>query len=173
MISRPDPREHHPYYGTYIAEAGEEDPVATMRAQLESTCALLGAVSEEKAGHRYAPDKWSVRQVVGHLADAERIFSYRALRFARGDTTPLPGFDENEYVATANFDTRTLESLVSEWRDVRRSSIALFAGLAPETVTRQGIASNGPMSVRALAYIIPGHVNHHVAVLRSRYGIGS
>ena len=171
MITRPDPSEYAPYFDRYIEEARAtgNDPVAMMKAQLASTGALLDGVSEERSTYRYAPDKWSIREITGHLIDAERIFSCRALRLARGDRAHLPGFDENEYVAAASFDARTLRSLVDEWRHVRQATIALFEGLPDEALGRTGIASNGPMSARALAWIIPGHERHHADVLRGRY----
>ena len=172
MIPRPEPQEYAQWYAGYISGVQGQDPLATMLAQLESTGAMLDAVDDEAAGHRYAPGKWSVREIVGHLSDTERIMSYRALRLARGDTTPLPGFDENDYVAAAGFDARPLPELVREWRDVRRATIALVAGLDPDVLARRGTVSDGPMSVRARIYIIPGHEAHHVEVLRARYGIG-
>ena len=172
MISRPEPDEYAPYFGRYIAEAGETDPLTTMRGQLETTAAAFAAVGEARAGYRYAPEKWSIRQILGHLADSERIFSYRALRMARADTTPLPGFDENDFVAAAEFDSRPLASLLEEWRAVRRATLTLFENLSEEATLRRGTASGGPMSVRALAWIIAGHERHHLAVLRERYGVG-
>lgn len=175
MISRPEPAEYAPFYAGYIREAGTDDPVATMRVQLESTGALLDGVREDRSGYRYAPDKWSIREIVGHLADTERIMSCRALRLARGDQAALPGFDENQFVAAAGFDRRTLASLVEEWRLVRRASIALFEGfeeLSEEDLRQPGIVNEAPMTARALAWIIPGHERHHMDVLQKRYGVG-
>lgn len=172
MISAPEPAEYSPFYADYIREAGTADPVATMRAQLESTGALFDGVGEDRGGYRYAPDKWSIREIVGHLADTERIMSYRALRLSRGDQVALPGFDENAFVAAAGFDRRTLGSLAEEWRAVRRASIALFEGLTDNDLHHRGIVNDGPMTGRALAWIIPGHERHHVNVLRKRYGVG-
>jgi uncharacterized damage-inducible protein DinB len=172
VISRPEPDEYAPYFGRYISEAGSTDPLTTMRQQLETTAALFAAVGESRAGHRYAPGKWSIRQMLGHLADSERIFSYRALRLARADATPLPGFDENDFVAAAEFDSRPLASLIEEWRSVRRASLTLFENLGDEALRRRGAVSGGPMSARALAWVIAGHELHHLAVLRERYGVG-
>jgi uncharacterized damage-inducible protein DinB len=172
VISRPDPDEYAPYFGRYIAEAGSADPLTTMREQLETTPELFAGAGEARAGHRYAPGKWSIRQILGHLADTERIFSYRALRLARADATPLPSFDENDFVAAAEFDSRSLASLIEEWTAVRRASLALFESVGDEALRRRGTVSNGPMSVRALAWIIPGHERHHLSVLRERYGVG-
>ncbi len=172
MIPRPEAHEYASYYAGYVAEVADSNPLGAMAAQLESTGAMLDAVDEVAAGHRYAPDKWSVRQMVGHLGDTERIMAYRALRIARGDATPLPGFEQDDYVAAAGADARTLVDLVREWRDVRRATITLVASFDEAALARRGTASGGPMSVRALAYIIPGHEAHHVQMLRSRYGIG-
>lgn len=171
MISRPDPDEYPPYFGRYIAEAGSADPLATMREQLETTAALFASVGESRAGYRYAPGKWSIRQILGHLADAERIFTYRALRLARADATPLPSFDENDFMTFAEFDSRPLASLLEEWRAVRRASLALFESLGDDALRRRGTVSGGPMSVRALAWIIAGHERHHLRVLRERYDV--
>lgn len=171
MISRPEPDEYAPFYGGYIAETGSTDALELQRTQLEQLGALFGGIPESNGTHRYAAGKWSIREMIGHLADTERIMSYRALRLARADATPLSGFDENSFVAGADFDRRTLASLAEEWRAVRQASIALFASVGPEVAARRGTVNNGPMSVRALAYIIPGHAAHHVKVLRARYGI--
>lgn len=171
-IARPAPADYGPFYAGYISEVAGEDPVAAMASQLSTTGAMLATVDAQSAGHRYAPGKWSIGEVVGHLADTERIMAYRALALARGETAHLPGFDENAYVATAGFEGRTLESLVHEWQSVRRSTIALFSGFGPGAIAGSGAVNGGPMSVRALAYIIPGHEAHHVRVLRERYGVG-
>jgi hypothetical protein len=173
VISAPEPSEYAPFYAGYISDVGPAGPLASMRAQLESTGALLDSVREERGGYRYAPDKWSIREIVGHLADAERIMSCRALRLARGDQAALPGFDENAFVVAAGFDRRTLASLVEEWRTVRRASITLFEGLSEEDLRHHGIVNEGPMSARALAWIIPGHERHHLDVLGKRYGVGA
>jgi hypothetical protein len=134
VISRPDPDEYAPYFGRYIAEAGAADPLTTMREQLETTPALFASAGEARAGYRYAPGKWSIRQILGHLADSERIFSCRALRLARADATPLPSFDENDLVAGGDFDSRPLASLLEEWAAVRRASLALFESLCDEAL---------------------------------------
>ena len=146
--------------------------VAQLERQAADTASVLGALSEEQAAHRYAPDKWSVKEIVGHLADAERIFSYRLLRFARKDETPLPGFDENPYVEAAEFDRRTLADLLAELASVRDATLRLLRGLPTGASARRGVASSGTLSVRALAYVIAGHELHHREVLKTRYGIG-
>jgi uncharacterized damage-inducible protein DinB len=167
--SRPTPDEYAPYYGRYIERVAAGDVVAALRAQFPGTLAYLRAIPESRAGHRYAEGKWSIREVVGHLSDAERIFAYRALRFARGDQTALPGFDENAFVANARFDDRKLASLVDEFAAVRAATVAQFDALYPEEWMRIGTASEKQMSVRALAWVIAGHELHHLDVLKTRY----
>ena len=168
-IPRPDATEYSPYFGRYIALVPDGDLLETLARQLDETAWLLRGVTERGGDFRYADGKWSIKEVVGHLADTERIFAYRALRFARGDGTPLPGFDENLFVANARFTERTLADLMAELRAVRAATIALFSGLAPDELERRGVANGQPMSVRAAAYNIAGHERHHVAILRERY----
>jgi hypothetical protein len=167
--TRPDAGEYNPYYGKYIQQVPDGDVVATLITQAPELSSLLRSVPEERAGHRYAPGKWSIREVVGHLADAERIFAYRALRFSRSDTTALPGFDENAFVANARFDERALESLVLEFETVRAGTVSLLDSLTADEWVRGGTASNAPVTVRALAWIIAGHERHHLSLLRDRY----
>lgn len=167
--TRPAPDEFAPYYGRYIDRVPDGDIVATLRDQIDVTLDALRDIPEARAGFRYAPDKWSIREVVGHLSDAERIFTYRALRIARGDETPLPGFDENAFVSRARLDDRAYAGLIDEYAAVRAASVALFDALFPEEWTRRGIASEKGVSVRALAWIAAGHEIHHLDILRSRY----
>ncbi|HUL03324.1 MAG TPA: DinB family protein [Gemmatimonadales bacterium] len=168
-IARPEATEYAPYYGTYVSKVPAGDLLQLLERQRADTQALLAGLSDERALHRYAPGKWSIKEVVGHIADAERIFSYRALRIARGDETPLPGFDENAYTPAGHFDARPLAELAAELDAVRRATIALFRGLEGDALVRRGTASNHGVSVRALAYIIAGHERHHVQILRERY----
>jgi hypothetical protein len=167
--TRPAPDEYAPYYGRYIEKVPDGDIVRTLREQREATAAFLRGIADAKAGHRYAPDKWSIREVVGHLGDCERIFAYRALRFARADDTMLPGFDENEFVKHARLDDRPMTSLIAELDAVRGASIALFDGLFPEEWSRAGNANGKTMSVRAFAWTIAGHELHHLGILKERY----
>lgn len=167
--TRPSPDEYAPYYGTYIRKVVDGDIVRTLKTQIAETVTYLRGIPESRERHRYAPDKWSVREVVGHVSDAERVFAYRALRFARGDTTALPGFDENEFVKGARLDDRTLPSIVAEFVAVRSATVALFDGLFPEEWARLGTASGKQMSVRGLAWVIAGHELHHLEVLKTRY----
>ena len=166
---RPEPDEFAQFYAGYVARVGDGDIVQCLDRQIAETLILLASVSEERAGYRYAPGKWSIRQIVGHLCDGERVFVYRAMRFARADQTPLPGFDENHFVANASFDRRTLASLAQEYAAVRRGTVAFFDSLVPEEWLRRGVASDNPFSVRALAWIAAGHELHHREILRTRY----
>lgn len=169
MISRPATGEYDPYYGRYISLVPDGDLIQLLLAQIDKTTNVLSTVTASKAEFRYAPGKWSIKEVVGHLGDSERIFSYRALRFARGDTTPLPGFEQDDYVKSANFDARQLEDLVNEFRAVRQATITLLKSFDEEALRRHGVANDQPISVRALAYIIAGHELHHLDVLRAKY----
>jgi hypothetical protein len=166
---RPADDEYGAYYGKYVAQVPDADIVAILATQIDDTMALLRKVGEEQAGHRYAPGKWSIREVIGHVTDTERVFGYRALRFARGDQTPLHGFDENAYVPAGQFDKRSLASVLAEFAAVRRATVALLAGLPDEAWARDGTASNARATVRGLAWIIAGHELHHREILATRY----
>jgi len=171
-VGRPEPDEIPPHYVGYIKRVPELDPVIVCAEQIEDTATLLSPLSEKDAMYRYDRGKWSIKEVVGHLADVERIMAYRALRIARGDTTPLPSFDENAYVPIAKFDTRSLADLVGELRTARAGTLALLRTFDADAWRRRGTASGKPVSVRALAFMIPGHERHHVEILRTRYGLG-
>ncbi len=164
-----DGAEFLPYYGAYIALVPRGNVLDTLDAQLADTVAVVDAIGEARAGHRYAAGKWSVRELVGHAVDTERIFTYRALAAARGETHPLPAFDENAYVANAGFDGRALGSLLGEWTAVRRATLSLFRNLDDAALARRVVANGAPMSARAAAWIIAGHELHHREILRSRY----
>lgn len=167
--TRPEATEYAPYYGGYVGHVPTGDIVETLSTQAEGTLAFLRTIGEETSLARYAPGKWSIREVVGHIIDAERIFTYRALRFARNDETALASFDENAYITNASFDDRTLASLCDEFEAVRRASVLLFASLNANEWVRRGIASNNAMSVRALAWVTAGHELHHVGIVKTRY----
>jgi uncharacterized damage-inducible protein DinB len=171
--ARPDAGEYAEFYARYVAAVPEGDILTAMRESGRVLADALAAEPESRGGFRYAEGKWTIREVAGHLADAERIFAYRALRMARGDATPLPGFDENAYALTAGAGARTMTDLVDELRVVRESTVRLFASLPAEAWLRRGVASNAEISVRALAYIVVGHGLHHLAVLRERYGVAT
>jgi hypothetical protein len=169
--ARPGTDEYAPSFGGYVARiADSEDVVAVLASQLNQVVARLEGTPAIRGDYRYAPGKWSIKEVVGHLSDTERVFAYRALRIARGDTTPLPSFDDKAYVPEMRAGELTLADMAAEWGDVRRATIALFRNLPALAWCRRGVASDQPISVRALAYIIAGHVRHHLEVLDTRYG---
>lgn len=170
MVGRPGSDEYGAFYAGYVGRIGDGDIVRILADQAGELGDLLDRLGPEGAGHRYAPDKWSVAEVVGHLADAERIFGMRATCIARGETTPLPGFDENAYVAEGGFDHRTIDSLRREFELLRGANVMMFAALADDRWRREGTASDASVTVRALAWIIAGHLDHHLAVLGERYG---
>ena len=172
-MSRPLETEYAPYFQRYVAHVTEDDILPAMRAQSDALDLLLDRVRPEHETFRYAEGKWSIREVVGHLIDGERMFGYRALCIARGDTQNLPGFDENEYMISAPFDRINLEDLLSEFRLVRLSNIAMLRNLDETAWTRMGTANDAPVSVRALAFIMVGHVRHHMGVLRERYQVAA
>jgi hypothetical protein len=169
----PAQTEYAPYYGRYVSLVPEGDILSLLSRQLDETLSILSGVTESQAGHRYAPDKWSVRELVGHLIDTERILAYRALRFARNDKTALPGFEQDGYISNASFDKCPIGELASEFEHVRRSTLFLFKHLDEEAWERRGTASDNEVSVRALAYIIAGHELHHMQILRTRYLVQS
>jgi len=166
---RPQPGEYLEYYHKYIERVPAGDIVAILATQMDDTITLLRNRTEEQALRTYAPGKWTMKEVIGHIADAERVFAYRALRIARGDATPLEGFDENAYTPAGRFDERPLASLLAELAAVRRATVALLAGLPQDAWTRTGTANNAAVSVRALAWIIAGHEVHHRGILQERY----
>jgi hypothetical protein len=165
---RPAKSEFLPYYERYIALVPEGDVVATLESQMAETQALLRSLPASVATYRYAPDKWSVNQVVGHMIDSERNFAFRALRFARNDAAPVPGFEQDDYVRNATFDAYPLADLAAELEAVRQSTVFLFKHMDESAWTRRGIANNAEVSVRALAYIIAGHERHHREVMLAR-----
>lgn len=168
-ITPPQPDEYNPYYHEYIRRVPAGDVLAFMQSQLAATCKLLGELSEAQLSFRPAPGEWTIKQIIGHLIDSERIFSYRALRFARRDCTPLPGMEPNPYVDHAHFDQQSLSDLLEEFSLVRRSSILLFRGFSADDLIQIGVASDNPISVRALIYICAGHEHHHLESIRMVY----
>lgn len=169
MIGRPETNEAAPYYFTYINQVQENDAARAIENQLEEALKFFGGIPEEKSLYRYAPDKWSIRQVLSHINDTERIFASRALWFARGFETPLPGFDQNIAIAGAGADKTPWAAHVEEFRCVRLATIALFSNMPADAWMRPGIASENRFTVRALGFIVAGHVAHHIAILRERY----
>jgi hypothetical protein len=168
-LSIPDRTEAADYYFTYIDQVAGGDICAILAAQANETISFLRGISVERSLFRYAPDKWSIRQTVGHLNDAERMFAFRALWFARGFDTPLPSFDQNVAVSTAESDERAWQSHIDEFQSIRAATLTFFENLPDDAWMRRGVASGNPFTVRALAYIIAGHVTHHTKLLRERY----
>lgn len=168
-ITPPDRTEAAEYYFTYIDQVAGGDILEILEAQLAETLALLHGISEEGSLHRYAQEKWSIRQVVSHVNDSERVFAFRALWFARRFDSPLPSFDQNTAVSAAGADERPWGSHLDEFRAIRAATLTLFQNLPPDAWMRRGIASGNPFTVRALAYIVAGHVIHHTTILRQRY----
>ncbi|OXM82773.1 DinB family protein [Paenibacillus rigui] len=169
MKLRPRQGEYNPFYEMYIGLVPEGELLTILQAQHQTVLGWLESLSEEQWEHRYAPDKWSVKQVVGHISDNERIMAYRLLCIARGETGPLPGYDQDIYVPGASFDGLATAYLLEELRLVRHSTLSLLAGLNDEAWQRQGNVNGGPMTPLALACIIIGHELHHLNVLKERY----
>ena len=171
-ISPPAAEEYGSGYAGYVARVPEGVDILDLLArQRADTLERFCVVPEARGAHRYAPGKWSVKEVVVHLSDTERIMAYRALRVARGDATPLPGFDENSYAPQSGADAQPLAALVTELAEVRQATLSLFRHLPPEAWTRRGTASGHPVSGRALSWIIAGHQRHHLGTLEERYGL--
>jgi hypothetical protein len=169
MHARPATTDAAPYYFTYIDKVEGDDCLASMTAQFDEALAFFSRISEEKSLHRYAPEKWSMRQVLSHLNDTERVFIMRAMWFARGFDTPLPSFDQNIAVTGAEPDRLPWAVHVEEFRHIRQATIDFFRNLPPEAWTRRGVASGNPFTVLSLGFMVPGHVTHHLAILRERY----
>jgi hypothetical protein len=169
MTERPDQTEAAQYYFTYIDQIGAGDIRDILEAQLGDTLSLLQGISEEKSLHRYAPDKWTIRQAISHVNDCERLFTFRALWFARGFESPLPSFDQEVAVSTADADARSLKRHIDEFGAIRAATLQFFRNLPTNAWMRRGVASGNPFTVRALAYITAGHVAHHNRILRERY----
>lgn len=170
-IPKPAAGEYSPFYQGYLDRVLDEPRLLPVLARQVTDFDALAMLDESRATHRYADGKWSVREVVGHIADAERIFAYRMLRIARGDETPLAGFDENAYVAAAGFERRTMPEVAGELRDVRQATVSLVRSLDEAAAARAGRANDVAVTVRAIAWIVAGHAAHHLAVLRERYGV--
>jgi hypothetical protein len=166
---RPLAGEYAPFYEKYVALVAGADILSALEGQRLVTSQLLAARSEREGNFRYAPDKWSVKEVVGHVVDCERIFAYRALRIARGDQTPLSGFEQDDYVRNGGFAERTVAELAEEFTQVREATIALFRGLDEKAWQRRGVANNNEVTVRAVAYIVAGHELHHRRILEEKY----
>lgn len=169
IISRPAGDEYAPYYGNYISQVPGDDLLPVLRRQLTETAAFIRQFPVELQDYRYAEGKWTPREIFLHLLDSERVFAYRALRIARADKTPLPGFDQDIFVPESNADKRSLESIAAEYEVIRQSTLLLFENLNEQQVDYRGVASQAPVSVRAVAYIVAGHEIHHLRILNERY----
>ena len=167
-ISRPQPGEYNPYYDRYISLVESDDIVAVLEKQAPETIALLKSAAA-KADFRYAPGKWSVKEVLGHVNDTERIMTYRALRIARGDKTPIAGFEQDDYIRGGNFGHRTLADLVDEFATIRQATLSFFRHLDADAAARLGTANKNDISARALPFIIAGHELHHRRILQEKY----
>ena len=168
-IGRPDGSEFAEYYTGYIGKVPGADIMSFLQSQLESTATLIRGIDDAKGGYRYAASKWTIKELLGHIIDTERVFAYRALVFSRNDATPLPGFDQEPWAKSANHANVPMTELAAEFESVRRASICLFRNMAAEDWMRQGIGNNKKMTTRAAAYIIAGHTQHHLDILKERY----
>lgn len=173
-IPRPNPDEYGAFYTGYIGRVPEgADVFALMEQQPTDLRALLRGVTDEAASARLTPTEWSIKEVLGHICDTERVFSYRAMRVARGDTTPLPGFDQDDYVNATNFNARSLVSLLDEFAALRQANLLTFRPLTEAELIRRGTASSNPITPRALLFMMAGHVLHHVESLKANYKVGN
>lgn len=168
-MTRPEKTEYAEFYANYVALVDETDVNTALQNQAGELQNLFAGITAEKENYRYAAGKWSVKELLGHIIDGERVFSYRALRIARGDQTPLPGFEENSYVANSNFNATDFAELLEEFTSLRRANVLMFKNFSDEMWRRNGTASDATVSVRALAFIMVGHVRHHANILRTRY----
>jgi hypothetical protein len=168
-IPKPGPNEHDPYFSTYIDRVQEGDLLVDLERQASEIAELCGGLSEAQGEYRYAPDKWSIKELLGHLIDTERVFGFRALWFARGAATELPGFEQDDFVRGADFDGRSVERLISEFVHLRRSTVDLLSSFREADWAQSGISSGVSLSVRAIGYILVGHVIHHQGILEERY----
>ena len=168
-IARPEPGEYAPYYEKYISLVPATDILGILESQRRQMLILLCGRDDKEGNFRYAPDKWSVKELVGHVCDTERIFAYRALRISRADRTPIDGFEQDDYVRNGPFAHRPIAELIEDYIAVRRATLTLFRNLDEQAWIRTGIANNNEVSVRALAYITAGHELHHKRILEERY----
>jgi len=168
MIKRPQPDEYSIFNATYVDLVGDQPILEILKSQGDTSYNMFMGIGPEKAGYAYAEGKWTIKQVVGHMADTERIFAYRALAFSR-ESIELPGFDQDVYMENTTFNSRTLEDLAEELKTIRQTTLYLLSSLTEAQSTQKGIASGNPVSVRALAYMIAGHEMHHINILKERY----
>jgi len=169
MIQKPEPSEYNPFYEPYISRITEQDLVTTLKAQLDTVVEFFGSLTEAQANYKYAEGKWSIKEVLNHLNDTERVFAYRALNIARGDQQELPGMDQDVYQDNSRTEGRSMTSLIDEFKAIRLSTIALLEPMTQEDSMRSAVASGSLVTVRALAAMTAGHYIHHIAVVKSKY----
>jgi hypothetical protein len=168
-MTRPQTSEFAEYYATYVNQVGDGDVRQTLARQAAEVPDWLRAIPDDRVGHRYAPDKWTIRQVLSHINDSERVFSFRAFWFARGFDSPMPSFDQAVAIPTAAADDRSWASHIAEFEAIRGTTLALVNHFPADAWDRRGIASGNPVTVRALVFIVAGHLEHHLRILRERY----
>jgi DinB superfamily len=168
-MHRPEKTEYNEYYERYVSLVNETEIVQVLENQQAELSEIFERITEEKSLYAYAEGKWTIKEVLGHLSDGERIFAYRALRISRADETPIEGFEQDGYIENSNFNGTKLSDLLDEFLLIRKSNLIFFKNLTAEAWTRAGTASDSPVSVRAIAYIMAGHVRHHIRILRERY----
>lgn len=170
-VQRPDINEYGEYYRDYVQKVGSDNIFTILSEQMDETISLIKNLTPEQALYRYAEGKWTVKKVIGHMIDSERVFAYRGLSFSRGEQQDLPGFDQDTYVSEANFDNRSLGSFEAEYAALRKATLALFGSLSEESFLKKGKANSYSFTVRSILYIIAGHERHHLDILRSKYGL--
>ncbi len=168
-MARPNKNDYTPYYETYISKVEGQNGIFTLESQMNSALKLMHDIPVGKGNYAYAPGKWSIKELLGHIIDGERVFAYRALCFARGETKPLPGFEQDDYVKAGNFNSRNLSDLIKEFEVVRTASITLFKSFDEAAFNRRGLANGKELSVLAILFIICGHASHHFDILKERY----
>lgn len=173
VTARPTSSDHASYYGRYIDRVPAGDLVAILRAQIDQLDGLLRPLTAQQAAFSYAPGKWTIKEVLGHLIDTERVFAYRATAFSRADPAPLPSMEQDAWIPFGRYQERVLSELLDEWIATRRATIALVTGMPEEALSRRGVASDFEFTVLALLAIVPGHVIHHLDVLAERYHVGT
>lgn len=169
MLQRPGREEYSPYFTGYISQVPEGDYLSFLHSQLNAVVTLFSRINDEQGLYRYEPGKWSLKEVLGHMTDTERIMSYRMLRIARGDTTNLPGFDQDLFITNTSFDELSMEDLLNDFQAVRQGTFSLQKTISEAAWLRKGTANNNEISARALAYVLAGHAQHHLGVIQHKY----
>lgn len=169
VITKPEPNDAASYYSRYIDVVPNNDAYSFLEEQLKTIPDYLTTITAEKENFKYAPGKWSIKELVGHINDTERVMAYRALTFARNERVQLPGFDQDTWVMNTNIDSYTLADMIEEFKIIRKSTLLLFGHMTEEALMRKGVSNKNTVSVRALAYIIAGHADHHISILQTRY----